>query len=99
MSLPVRIVAAVALLCTSTAMLAEAACAQEIQFDRIDRFESVGTGTLHGAPSKTTRPLVSFASPAEPKMTYRLWWDALMWINPASRAAFHFKLPLSILGP
>jgi hypothetical protein len=54
MSLPVRIVAAVALLCTSTAMLAEAACAQEIQFDRIDRFESVRTGTLHvGAPPKT----------------------------------------------
>jgi hypothetical protein len=36
-------------------MLAEPAWAQEIEFDRIDRFESVGTGTLHvGGPPKTT---------------------------------------------
>ena len=52
MRLPVRIVAAVA--CAAAAILPETACAQEIEFGRIDRFESLGTGTLHvGAPPKT----------------------------------------------
>jgi hypothetical protein len=53
MHLPVRIVAAVTLLCAAFALLPEIACAQD-ELDRIDRFESLGTGTLHvGAPPKT----------------------------------------------
>jgi len=54
MRLPVRIVAALTLLFGPAAMLPQTACAQEIEFDRIDRFESLGNGTLHvSAPPKT----------------------------------------------
>jgi hypothetical protein len=50
----VRIVAVLTLLCAAAAMLPVTACAQEIEFGKIDRFETLGTGTLHvGAPSKT----------------------------------------------
>ena len=50
MNRKVRVVAALALLCASVAPI----CAQEIDFGQIDKFESLGTGTLHvGAPPKT----------------------------------------------
>jgi len=53
MKLHVAVVAAVAL-CAAAALVPSAAYAQEIDFGQIDKFESVGTGTLHvGAPPKT----------------------------------------------
>jgi hypothetical protein len=54
MNLQVRIVAALALLCAGGAPVSETAYAQEIDFGQIDKFESLGTGTLHvGSPPKT----------------------------------------------
>jgi hypothetical protein len=50
MKVQVRLIAALALLCASAAPI----CAQDIDFGQIDKFESLGTGTLHvGAPPKT----------------------------------------------
>jgi hypothetical protein len=51
----VRVVAALALLlCAGATLVSEAAYAEEIDFDRIDKFESLTTGTLRvGAPPKT----------------------------------------------
>jgi hypothetical protein len=47
-------VATLAPLLAGTALSSEAASAQEINFDQINKFESLGTGTLHaGAPPKT----------------------------------------------
>jgi hypothetical protein len=47
-------VAILALLLAGAALSPEAASAQEINFDQINKFESLGTGTLHvGAPPKT----------------------------------------------
>ena len=55
MNREVRVVAALALLlCAGVAPVSEAAYAEEIDFDRIDKFESLTTGTLRvGAPPKT----------------------------------------------
>jgi hypothetical protein len=54
MRLPVRIVAALSLLCGPVVMLPEIADAQELDFGKIDKFEALATGTLHvGAPPKT----------------------------------------------
>ena len=54
MNLQVRVALALALLCTGGAPLPEAANAQEIDFGKIDKFESLATGTLHvGSPPKT----------------------------------------------
>jgi hypothetical protein len=55
MNREVRVVAALALLlCAGAAPVSEAAYAEEIDFDRIDKFESLTTGTLRvGAPPKT----------------------------------------------
>jgi hypothetical protein len=54
MNLQVRIVAALALLCAGGVPVSETAHAQEIDFGQIDKFESLGTGTLHvGSPPKT----------------------------------------------
>jgi hypothetical protein len=48
-----RILVALALLC-GTALLCGYVSAQEINFDKIDKFETLGTGTLRvGAPPKT----------------------------------------------
>jgi len=53
MNRKVRVAAALALLCTGAVHVSEAAYAEEIDFDRVDRFESLSTGTLHvGAPPK-----------------------------------------------
>jgi hypothetical protein len=51
-----RLVCTIAILTllTGAALRAEEASAQEINFDQINKFESLGTGTLHvGAPPKT----------------------------------------------
>ena len=46
--------AGLALLFGSAALRPDNTCAQEINFDQINKFESLGTGTLHvGAPPKT----------------------------------------------
>lgn len=47
-------VAGLALLFGTAALRPDTTCAQEINFDQINKFESLGTGTLHvGAPPKT----------------------------------------------
>jgi hypothetical protein len=55
MNRKVRVVAALALLlCAGATLVSEAAYGEEINFDRIDKFESLTTGTLRvGAPPKT----------------------------------------------
>jgi hypothetical protein len=54
MNLQVRVATALALLCAGVAPVSEAAYAEEIDFGKIDKFESLATGTLHvGAPPKT----------------------------------------------
>jgi hypothetical protein len=54
MNRKVPVVVALALPCTGGAPVSETACAQEIDFGQIDKFESLGTGTLHvGSPPKT----------------------------------------------
>jgi hypothetical protein len=55
MNRKVRVVAALALLlCSGATLVSEVAYAEEIDFDRIDKFESLTTGTLRvGAPPKT----------------------------------------------
>jgi hypothetical protein len=55
MNRKVRVVAALTLLlCAGATLVTEAAYAEEIDFDRIDKFESLTTGTLRvGAPPKT----------------------------------------------
>lgn len=52
MTFPARVAIVLALICPGTAVLP--AHAQDIDFGQIDKFESLGTGTLHvGAPPKT----------------------------------------------
>ncbi len=47
-------IVALGLVCATAAVLPEVVPAQEIDFDKIDKFESVVTGSLHvGAPPKT----------------------------------------------
>jgi hypothetical protein len=55
MNRKVRALAALALLlCAGATLVSNAAYAEEIDFDRIDKFESLTTGTLRvGAPPKT----------------------------------------------
>jgi hypothetical protein len=54
MNLQVRVVAALALLCAGAFPTSDAAYAEEIDFGKIDKFESLATGTLHvGSPPKT----------------------------------------------
>ena len=54
MSLRLRIAAVLALLCAVAAVLPEATSAQDIDFGKVDKFESLATGTLHvGASPKT----------------------------------------------
>jgi hypothetical protein len=54
MRLQLRLVAAVALLVAGAMLSAGQSWAQEIDFGKIDKFQSLGTGTLHvGDPPKT----------------------------------------------
>jgi hypothetical protein len=54
MNLQVRVVTALALLCAGAAPVSEAVYAEEIDFGKIDKFESLATGTLQvGSPPKT----------------------------------------------
>ncbi len=49
-----RLVAIVALLCLGAPLMTGKLSAQDIDFGHIDKFESLGTGTLHvGSPPKT----------------------------------------------
>ena len=49
-----RVATMMALLCTGMLLPSENVCAQAIDFSQIDKFESMGTATLHGAsPPKT----------------------------------------------
>ena len=49
-----RVVTTLVLLCPAAGMLSENVSAQVVDFSKIDAFESMGTGTLHGAsPPKT----------------------------------------------
>ena len=50
----VRIVTILVLLCTAVFLVSEDVCAQVIDFSQIDAFESMGTGTLHGASQPKT---------------------------------------------
>ena len=50
----VYFIAALAVLCAVAVLRAENICAQENDFGQIDKFQSLGSGTLHvGAPPKT----------------------------------------------
>jgi hypothetical protein len=49
-----RIVTTLALLCTAVIFVSEDVRAQVIDFSQIDAFESMGTGTLHGASQPKT---------------------------------------------
>jgi len=42
------------MLCTAVIFVSEDVCAQVIDFSQIDAFESMGTGTLHGASQPKT---------------------------------------------
>ena len=54
MKLQFHVVAALALLCAGTILTTGHGSAQEIDFGRIDKFQSLGNGTLHvGDPPKT----------------------------------------------
>jgi hypothetical protein len=54
MKLLLRLVAAVALLCAGATFTVGSSSAQEIDFGKIDKFQSLGTGTLHvGDPPKS----------------------------------------------
>jgi anti-anti-sigma regulatory factor len=48
-----RIAATVAMISTGIVFASEDVCAQVIDFSQIDAFESMGTGTLHGASQPT----------------------------------------------
>ena len=51
---PVRFALISTLLCAGVLFLSKTVCAQVIDFTKIDAFESMGTGTLHGgSPPKT----------------------------------------------
>ena len=49
-----RVATILALLCTAVIFVSEDVCAQVIDFSQIDAFESMGTGTLHGASQPKT---------------------------------------------
>jgi len=83
MNLQVRVVvAALALLCAGAAPVSGAAYAEEIDFGKIDKFESLGTGTLHvGSPPKT------IIDDGERHVVVLTIWDAdaetkVHWISP-----------------
>ncbi len=82
MRLPVQIVAAVTLLCAAVAVLPEATSAQAIDFGKINKFESLATGTLRvGAPPKT------IVDDGERHVIILTIWDAdaetkVYWISP-----------------
>ena len=49
-----RVAMILALLCAAVIFVSEDVCAQVIDFSQIDAFESMGTGTLHGASQPKT---------------------------------------------
>ena len=87
MNRKVRVVAALALLlCSGATLVSEVAYAEEIDFDRIDKFESLTTGTLRvGAPPKT------IVDDGERHVVILTIWEAdaetkVYWISPDGNA-------------
>ena len=77
-----RIVTALVLLCTGAGFLSENVRAQVIDFSKIDAFESMGTGTLHGAsPPKTIiddgEPHTVFLTIWESDTDTKVYWKSL----------------------
>jgi hypothetical protein len=92
-----RIVAALALLCAGGALSPDNACGQEINFGKIDKFESLGTGTLHvGEPPK---PIVD---DGERHIVILTIWDAgaatkVYWKSPDENAPRTTVIPGSAI--
>jgi hypothetical protein len=86
MSLRLRISVVVTLLCAVTAVLPEETPAQEIDFGKVDKFESLASGTLHvGAPPKT------IVDDGERHVIILTIWDAdaetkVYWLSPDGNA-------------
>jgi hypothetical protein len=82
-----RALAVLALVCGVNMLLPGEVSAQEINFDQIDRFESLGTGTLRvGAPPKT------IIDDGERHVVILTIWDAdaetkVYWRPPDGNAA------------
>ena len=78
--------AALALLCAGAVFRAENICAQENGFGQIDKFQSLGSGTLHvGAPPKT------IVDDDERHVVILTIWDAdaetkVYWRSPDTKA-------------
>jgi len=71
MKVHLHVTTAVALLCAAVVLLPAKVGAQEIDFGQIDKFESLGTGTLHvGSPAKT------LIDDGEPHVVVLTIWDA-----------------------
>jgi len=71
MKVRLHLMTVVALLCAVPVLLPARICAQEIDFGQIDKFESLGTGTLHvGSPPKT------IVDDGEPHVVVLTIWDA-----------------------
>jgi len=58
-----RIAATVAMISTGIVFASEDVCAQVIDFSQIDAFESMGTGTLHGASEPKTISVMMKSTP------------------------------------
>ena len=86
MNRKVRVVMALALLCAGATPVPEAAYAEEIDFGRIDKFQSLTTGTLRvGAPPKT------LVDDGERHVVILTIWDAdaetkVYWRSPDGNA-------------
>jgi hypothetical protein len=82
-----RALAVLALVCGGNMLLPDEVSAQEINLDQIDRFESLGTGTLRvGAPPKT------IIDDGERHVVILTIWDAdaetkVYWRPPDGNAA------------
>ena len=88
----IRILTAFVLLC-STALLFGSASSQEINFDKINKFETLGTGTLRvGAPPKT------IVDDGERHIVILTIWDAdaetkVYWRSPDANDARTTVIP------
>jgi len=82
----VHFIAALALLCAGAVLWAEITSAQENDFAQIDKFQSLGAGTLHvGAPPKT------IVDDDERHVVILTIWDAdaetkVYWRSPDTKA-------------
>ena len=97
---PLRTVAILAsLLAAGAAIWPDGASAQEINFDQINKFESLGTGTLHvGAPPKT------IIDDGERHVVILTIWDAdaetkVYWRSPDGNAPKRRSYPGKVSRP